>query len=279
MDFPVMDAQSAGSSWPQGRPRRVGWIGRATTGVLRAAAFAAILHFLAHCSPAPPLRIRDAAGGGLVVEVGRPQAFDEIAESIYGDPEFGPFVASVADLPYEDGAPAGALLVLPSRAEVREREEALREAEARFRKGSDSVASGAFREAATEFRAALILAPERSDIRYNLGLALMRAGELEEATQVLEEAAALRPRDAEARYAFGSVLRQRRAHRRALGEFEAALSLDRNHAKAAFAHARTLEDLGETDAARRAWRAYLRDFPEGEWADRARARLQELDRP
>lgn len=234
---------------------------------------------LAGCTPAPPLRLRDAAGGGVVVEVGRALTFDEVAESVYGDPNLGPFVAAVADLPYEDGVSPGGLLVLPSRAEVRDREDALREAEARFREGVDSAGAGAFREAAVEFREALALAPERSDIRYNLGLALLRAGELEEATRVLEEAATLRPRDAEARYAFGSVLRQRRAQRRALGEFEAALSLDPRHAKAAFARARTLEDLGDVDAARRAWREYLRDFPEGEWAERARVRLEELERP
>lgn len=231
------------------------------------------------CTPAPPLRVRDAAGGGLVVEVGKALTFDEIAESVYGDPQLGPFVAAMADLSYEEGAPPGALLVLPSHSEVHEREDALREAEERFGRGMDSAAGGAFLEAAADFRAALALAPERSDIRYNLGLALLRAGELEEATRVLEETAELRPRDAEARYAFGSVLRQRRAYRRALGEFEAALSLDPEHGKAAFARARTLEDLGEIDGARRAWRQYLRDFPDGEWAQRARTRLEELERP
>jgi tetratricopeptide (TPR) repeat protein len=257
-----------------------GWPGCAGAPALRTLLFASLCAVcLAQCAPAPPLRVRDAAGGGLVVDVGRSLTFDEIAQSVYGDPELGAFVAAVADLPYEDGAPAGALLILPSRAEIHDREDALREAEARFRKGLDSAASGAFREAAVDFQAALAQAPERSDIRYNLGLALLRAGELEEATQVLEETAALRPRDAEARYAFGSVLRQRRAYRRALGEFEAALSLNPKHAKAAFARARTLEDLGEIDAARRAWREYLRDFPEGEWAERARTRLEELERP
>jgi tetratricopeptide (TPR) repeat protein len=214
-----------------------------------------------------------------VVEVRQDQTFDDIARAIYGDPALGRTIAEITQLPYERGARRGALLVLPAQAELGDRGEAVRRAEAHFRDGLEAVRAGMFRVAATCFSKALEITPERAEMRHNLGLALLRAGELEEATLVLEEAAALNPGDAETRYAFGSALRKRFAHARALGEFEAALDLDADHEGAAFARARTLEDLGLLDRAREAWRDFLRRFPAGQWAEQARARMAELEEP
>jgi tetratricopeptide (TPR) repeat protein len=252
---------------------------RRTSRNVLVAAGLCVLTIVAGCAGGPPLRARESTAGGIVVEIRQDQTFDDIARAIYGDPALGRTVAEISHLPYERGARRGVLLVLPSQAELGDRGEAVRQAEARFREGLEAVRSGMFRVAATCFREALEITPERAEMRHNLGLALLRAGELEEATIVLEEAATLNPGDAETRYAFGSALRKRLAHARALREFDAALDLDPDHEGAAFARARSLEDLGLVDEARQAWRSFLQRFPGSRWSEQARASLAELEEP
>jgi tetratricopeptide (TPR) repeat protein len=221
-------------------------------------------------------RVETAQTGEMVLRTSRPLSFAAAAEAAYGDSTLGRSVARLAHLPYEDGLPRGAVLVLPARerleARVREEEAADRD----FRLGLAAADVGSYHQAAEHFRDALRAAPNRVDVRYNLGLALMQAGELTEATEVLEAVAAARPDDAESRYAFGSLLRRRRAFVRAYEEFEAALRADPRHAKAAFARARTLEDLEKWDRAERAWNDFLAGFPDDPLADNARRSLASL---
>lgn len=251
------------------------WGGRAG---VRAATVIALLLF-SGCATFPPLQIDTARTGETVVRVRSSRSFDDVAETVYGDPSFGPALAELAGLPYDDPIPRGELLILPPAEELQDRLALVRTAEAAFAEGLAAVDRGAYRAAADRFRAALDAAPHRADIRYNLGLALLKAGDPAAATPVLEEAARLRPDHADSRYAFGSVLRQRRAYDRALAEFRAAAGLDPDHAAAAYAIARTLEDEGELPDAKRAYRAFLLRFGNHELARGAQARLEALEHP
>jgi len=231
----------------------------------------------AGCSLMTPVQVDTARTGETVVRVHSARSFDEVAASVYGDASLGPAVAELARLEYTGRVPRGTILVLPVREELEARLRRVRAADARFAQGLEEADRGGFRSAADHFRAALDVAPQRLDVRYNYGLALLQSGDAPAATPILEEVARLRPRHADSRYAFGSALRQRRAWDRALAEFEAALSLDSGHAAAAYAIARTQEDRGRPDDARHAYRRFLGRFGDDPLADSARDRLRELE--
>jgi tetratricopeptide (TPR) repeat protein len=222
-------------------------------------------------------RVRESSAGQIVVEARSPQTFDELARQIYDDATLGRAVAEASRLPYADGVPRGALLVLPPKEKLQDRVAVERRSDELFRAGLAAADAGAYREAADSFRASLEITPGRPDVLYNLGLALLQAGDYEPATAALQEAAQHRPDDPEVHYALGSLYRKRRAYRRALDEFDVTLREDRRHAKASFARARTLADLGEISKAERAYRSFLRDFPDDPWADRARKNLADLE--
>lgn len=235
-----------------------------------------VLIAVAGCAALGGVRVERAETGEMVVRTSGRTSFARVAETAYGDSTLGRSVARLAHLPYEDGLPRGAVLVLPARERLQDRVREEEAADREFQLGLAAADVGSFRQAADHFREAVRVAPNRVDVRYNLGLALMQAGELTEATEVLEAVAAARPDDAESRYAFGSLLRRRRAFVRAYEEFDAALAADPHHAKAAFARAKTLEDLGKWDRAERAWREFLADFPDDPLADSARRSLESL---
>lgn len=245
----------------------------------RVRAATAIALLLSGCATLSPLQIDTARTGETVVRVRSSRSFDDLAESVYGNPSLGPALAELAGLPYDDPIPRGELLILPPAEELQDRLALVRTAESAFAEGLAAVDRGAYRAAADRFRVALDAAPHRAEIRYNLGLALLRAGDATAATPVLEEAARLRPDHADSRYAFGSALRQRRAYDRALTEFRAAARLDPDHAAAAYAIARTMEDEGELADAKRAYRAFLVRFGNHELARGAEARLEALEHP
>jgi tetratricopeptide (TPR) repeat protein len=221
--------------------------------------------------------VRESASGQIVVEARRAQTFDDLAREVYGDATLGRAVAEANRMPYAEGVPQGALLVLPPKEGLGDRVADERRADELFRAGLAAADAGAWHEAAESFRESLAITPGRGDVLYNLGLALMQAGDYEAATSALEEAREERPDDPEIHYALGSLYRKRRAWQRALDEFDATLRGDHGHAKAAFARARTLADLGETAEAEHAYREFLRDFPKDGWADRARQELAVLE--
>jgi tetratricopeptide (TPR) repeat protein len=221
-------------------------------------------------------RVRESSSGQIVVEAGGSQSFDELADQVYGDPKLGRAVAEASRLPYAEGVPRGALLVLPPREKLQDRVAVERYSEELFEAGLAAADAGAYREAAQSFRKSLEVTPGRPDVLYNLGLALLQAGEYEAAEKALRECLDERPDDPAVHYALGSLYRKRRAYRRALAEFDATLEEDRRHTKAAFARARTLADLGEISDAEQAYRQFMRDFPDDPWADRARQDLEDL---
>jgi tetratricopeptide (TPR) repeat protein len=229
------------------------------------------------CSPFAGTRVREAAGGQYVVEVGRSMTCESVAREVYGDANLGPAIAELNRLPVDSPIPAGTVLVLPRREGLVDRLGEERQVETSFREGLAAADAGRFREAAELFQAALRLDPARHDVQYNLGLALQRTGDLEEATSVLVEAARRRPDDPQVRYALGSVLRQRGAYERALKEFDDVLDLRPEDSAAAFARARTLGDLGRVPDARQAWQEFLRRFPEDPWVERAKEHVAALD--
>ena len=241
----------------------------------RHAAWAALVA-VGGCAVMGGPRVETAQTGEMVLRATKPLSFADAAQAAYGDSTLGRAVARLAHLPYDDGLPRGAVLVLPVRERLQARVHEEEAADREFQLGLAAADVGSYHRAADHFREALRAAPNRIDVRYNLGLALMQAGELTEATEVLETVALARPDDAESRYAFGSLLRRRRAYVRAYQEFDAALRADRSHTKAAFARAKTLEDLEKWDRAERAWREFLADFPDDPLADNARRSLEGL---
>jgi tetratricopeptide (TPR) repeat protein len=223
------------------------------------------------------LSVQTAQTGETVVRVVRSISPADLADRVYGDPELGPALATLARVAPDASIPPGTVLVLPPREELEGRLRVERATEEHFERGLAAADEGRFREAADLFRRALDSAPHRLDVRYNLGLALMRAGDLPEATPHLEAVAAARPMDAESRYALGSLLRKRRAYERALAEFQAVLDLEPRHPAAQFALARTVQDLGRDREARRQWKRFLRRYPDDPLVPSAQRHLDRVE--
>lgn len=117
-------------------------------------------------------------------------------------------------------------------------------------------------------------------------LGYLAVGNVQEAVPLLENAVRLAPAREEARVDLSAALLARWSAdgvvhdaTRALGEAEAALQLRPDYAPALFNKALALEALGMTEAARRAWQAYLDSDGTSPWATEAHERLQKLYEP
>jgi len=95
-----------------------------------------------------------------------------------------------------------------------------------MRSGLNYYQRGEYDEAIKEFRKALELNPERSEIHYNLGLVLEAKGLLQEAIQEYKKALELNPEDAEAHNNLGIVYYKQGNYKKAVEEFKIALSIN-----------------------------------------------------
>ncbi len=128
------------------------------------------------------------------------------------------------------------------------------------------------------FERALAKDPSRHTAAYHLGLLAERAGQLDEALRRYREAARARPSHVGSLTGAARVLAKQ-------GRWEAAVALQEevmtrwpeSAARAAWDRASTLEQAGQAEVARQAWRQYLerwgRRAGEETWAAEARSRL------
>jgi tetratricopeptide (TPR) repeat protein len=222
------------------------------------------------------VEVMQARTGEQVVRVRSSCTPADLAKQVWGDPQRGAEIAALARLPADQPVPRGTVIVLPGTGSAAMETDYTGRADNHFRDGLAAAKTGSYGQAAAHFREALLLDPQRVEVRFNLGLALMGDGQLSEATPVLEEVARQRPKHAESRYALGALLRKRRMFDRALGEFDATLAIDPDHRKAAYARARTLEDMGQNAKAEEAWKRFLGRFPRDPLAPEANRRLAAL---
>jgi tetratricopeptide (TPR) repeat protein len=239
---------------------------------------------IAACAPVPGAKVSESPGGDLVVEVREAQSFNALSVYLYGDAQYGPTIARAANLPYDLGVPAGAMLTLPPKIEIKRLADQDRKVDSLVRSGNKAMRAGKFDEAAGKFREALQVRPDRTDVKVLLGEAYLRAGNESEAGPLLEEAARLQPGNPEARYQCGVWLRKAGKLERALAEFEGTLDAtarqeggQRGHARAQFDFARTLHDLGRYSEAARAYRTFLYEYPGDAWTEDAQRALEEVE--
>ncbi|MBX3249742.1 MAG: tetratricopeptide repeat protein [Myxococcales bacterium] len=125
------------------------------------------------------------------------------------------------------------------------------------------------------YRDALRLDPSLANAFTNLGNLRFRRADPEGAEAHYLRALQVDPEQPEALYNLGFLRVERGLLEAAVPYFLQALASDPGFADAHFHVAAALEELGQRLRARPHWQAYLELEPEGEWADAARARLEE----
>jgi len=137
-------------------------------------------------------------------------------------------------------------------------------------------------EAAEElYRKAIRLDPEFSEAHTNLGNVLYRRNDPFGAVECYETAARIDPKQVEAYYNIGCVWADVGNPKRAIPFFKDAMQScdpdDKIIADIYWHLARSLDEIGDVEAAHPLWIAYLRREPKGEWADMARRYLKNID--
>jgi len=102
------------------------------------------------------------------------------------------------------------------------------------------------------------------------------SGEPARAAAILEQVVRVRQGDPDLMYALGSARLQAGEAGAALALFEDVVAIDSGHEDARFSRSLALLELGRVDEAVFHLDAYLREFPNGEWAGSARTRLSAL---
>ena len=146
-----------------------------------------------------------------------------------------------------------------------------------YNAGLDLVSHGAWLDAISAFREAIALDPGFAEAEYNLGVTYQKMDSHDKAIEQFERAIKLRSGDADYHYALGNSYYHTKRYDQAIRSFDRALAINPAFLKAQYSLAVSLEKAGNTARARREWRRYLDMDGDSEWADRARARLAELE--
>ncbi len=160
-----------------------------------------------------------------------------------------------------------------------------------FERGAAALSGGRYSEAIPYLKKVVEVQPAHTLARYNLGVALQRVRDWQESVQIMtgehaggaerrELAAGVKiPVDADADYvhALGAAYQELRRFDQALACFDAAIALDRKHLKSRYARALALQLQGDLEAARAAWRDYIKRDPSSTWTESARKNLAEVE--
>lgn len=130
--------------------------------------------------------------------------------------------------------------------------------------------------AADAYRRALELDPALAAAHTNLGNLAHREGRRGEAREHYERALALDPDQPEARFNLANLLDELGETRRAIGEWSRVVALNPDLVDAHFNLAGALAKEGEVDRARLHLERYLTVDGRGDWAEAARALLDQL---
>ena len=130
-------------------------------------------------------------------------------------------------------------------------------------------------QAVESYRKVLDRVPEWVDAHINLGVALYQMGETAEARAEFYAAVQLDPLNGISRYNLGCVLEEQGEIDEAIDHLQRAARAMPAHADVHFNLALAYEKRGERDMAREQWMLYLRNAPNGPWADEARSHLKQ----
>lgn len=209
-----------------------------------------------------------------VVEDG--ETLETIADDYYGNPQRAQEISEF-NLLETDELTEGDVVRIYMDPEDMEALVQRKKARVPYNAGLDMVRRGAYVDAIAEFQEAVELDPDFAEAIYNLGVTYQKLDSHEKAIEQFGVAVKMRPEDAEYYYAMGNSYFHLERYDRAVRSFERALATNPNYLKAQYSLAASLEKTGNTARARREWQRYLDMDSDSEWADRARARLAELE--
>lgn len=212
----------------------------------------------------------------LTHEVTGGETLESIADTYYGDPDRADEIRQF-NLLESDELTTGDVVRLYMSPEDMEALARRKRARVPYNAGLDLAAQGAYLEAIADFKEAVELDPDFAEARYNLGVTYQKMDAHEKAVEQFERAIDLRSKNPDYYYAIGNSFFHLQRYDRASKEFERALKFNPRHMKAQYSLAASLEKAGNTVRARREWRRYLDLDSDSEWAERARARLAELE--
>ena len=228
----------------------------------------------------PPSRSGSGAGTMEIVShaVSSGETLESIADDYYGTPRGVSYLADVNGITVDYPLEPGAVVDVPVGKEDIERYRRRTEAKIFYNRGTTLANGGDYAKAQEEFAAALKADPRFVDAAYNLGVVLLSTGDPARAVVILEQALSVRPDEPLFEFALGKAHFDAGSVSAALGHFERAVELDPLLEDARFARAVALLKLGERDEAIFALDLYLREFPDGAWAESARTELEKLAR-
>jgi tetratricopeptide (TPR) repeat protein len=148
-----------------------------------------------------------------------------------------------------------------------------------FQAGCAHEEVGRWADAAHAYRQALLVGGPDAEACFNLGNVLYALGQQAQAAERFHQAVEIEPDSVGAWNNLGSVLADLGQCEDAVGALRQALALEPHYADAHYNLADALDQLGRREEARLHWQAYLRREPGGPWADHARRRLAQTERP
>jgi tetratricopeptide (TPR) repeat protein len=209
-----------------------------------------------------------------VVESG--ETLETIADDYYGNPERAPEIGKF-NLLETDELTQGDVVRIYMAPDDMEALVQRKKARVPYNTGLDMVRRGAYVDAIAEFQKSVELDPDFAEAIYNLGVTYQKLDSHEKAIEQFEVAVKMRSENADYYYAMGNSYFHLERYDPAVRSFERALSANPNYLKAQYSMAVALEKSGNMARARREWHRYLDMDSDSEWADRARARLAELE--
>jgi tetratricopeptide (TPR) repeat protein len=228
----------------------------------------------------PPTKSGSGAGTVEIVAhtVSSGETLASIADDYYGTPRAAGYLADANGVESNFVPEPGVLIEVPVGKEDIDRYRRRTEAKILYNRGTMLADAGNYAKAHEEFAAALRTDPRFVDAGYNLGVVLIAMGEPERAVFILEQLLTARPREPLFEFAVGKAHFDAGRVSDALEHFDRAVELDPTLEDARFARAVALLELGDREGGIFALDLYLREFPDGAWADQARAELERMAR-
>jgi len=267
-------AREIGTGRPTARDVALPRPGRAASGAL-----IVVLLTLSGCALLPPKSGSGASTTEIISHtVSSGETLASIADDYYGTARAVGYLAEVNGIASNFVPQPGVLLDVPVGEEDIERYRRRTEAKILYNRGTILADAGNYAKAQEEFTAALRTDPRFVDAGYNLGVVLLAMGDPERAVVILEQVLTARPDEALFEFALGKGHFDAGRVSDALDHFDRAVELDSTLEDARFARAVALLELGEREQGIFALDLYLREFPDGAWAESARAELEQMAR-
>ncbi len=261
-----------------GRPTPQG-IGPRRARAAASAALIAVLLTVGGCA-LPPSKSGSGVSTVEIVAhtVSSGETLASIADDYYGTPRAAGYLADANGVESDFVPEPGALVEVPVGKDDIDRYRRRTEAKILYNRGTMLADAGNYAKAHEEFAAALRTDPRFVDAGYNLGVVLIAMGEPERAVFILEQLLKARPREPLFEFAIGKAHFDAGRVSDALTHFDRAVELDPTLEDARFARAVALLELGDREGGIFALDLYLREFPDGAWADQARGELERMAR-